>query len=319
MYRWHVEARIVMTANPFYIGVDLGGTTFKALAVTPDGQILAYRSGESTAGGDVHTVIMAIVQTVEALRTEVAAVGHDLAAVGLGMAGIIELPAGIVRRAPNLPNWSGVDVCELLRQHLHVPFAMENDANVALLGETWLGAARGLQHVVMMPLGTGVGGAVMIDGVMLHGAKGFAGEIGHTVVEPNGQRCVCGSYGCLEQYVSGTAIARLAQPHYGTVTSEVVAQAAQRGEAEALAIFQRVGWYLGIACANMAQLFNPQCIVIGGGVGEAFDLFREPLLRLMRERTMPEVYEQMRVVPAACGPIAGSLGAAYHAMCEVGE
>jgi glucokinase len=308
-----------MTGNPFYIGVDLGGTTFKAIAVKPDGQILAHRFGQSTAGSDVDTVIIAILQTVEDLHAEVAAAGHDLAAVGLGMAGIIELPAGIVRRAPNLPNWSGVDVRDLLRRYLHVPFAMENDANVALLGETWLGAARGLQHVVMMPLGTGVGGAVMIDGAMLHGVKGFAGEIGHMVVEPNGRRCVCGSCGCLEQYVSGTAIARLAQPHYGKVTSEAVARSALRGEAEAVAIFQRVGWYLGIACANIAQLFNPQCIVIGGGVGEAFDLFREPLQRIMRERTMPEVYEQVRVVPAACGPIAGSLGAAYHAMREVGK
>jgi glucokinase len=168
----------------------------------------------------------------------------------------------------------------------------------------------------MIPLGTGVGGAVMIDGVMLHGASGFAGEIGHTVVEPNGLPCVCGSHGCLEQYVSGTAIVRLAQPHYGTVSSETVAQAARRGEAEALHIFQRVGWYLGIACANVAQLFNPQGIVIGGGVGEAFDLFREPLQQVMRERTMPEVYEQVRLVPAVCGPLAGSLGAAYYAMRE---
>lgn len=156
----------------------------------------------------------------------------------------------------------------------------------------------------------------MIDGVMLHGAKGFAGEIGHTVVEPNGVPCVCSSYGCLEQYVSGTAIARLAEPHYGTVTSEAVAQAARRGAPEAIEIFRRVGWYLGIACANIAQLFNPQCIVIGGGVGEAFDLFIEPLEFVMRERAFAEVCEQVRIVPATCGPIAGALGAAYHAMRE---
>lgn len=307
-----------MHPNSFYIGIDLGGTTFKALAVTAGGEILASGSGESKADGGVHAVVAAILQTVEDLRAEVAATGHHLAAVGLGMAGIIELPAGIVRRAPNLPAWSGIDVRDLLRRQLDVPFAMENDANVALLGEAWRGAARGLQHVVMIPLGTGVGGAVMIDGVILHGAKGFAGEVGHTVVEPNGLPCVCGSYGCLEQYVSGTAVARLAEPHYGAVTSEVVAQAAWRGEAKALEIFRQVGWYLGIACANVAQLFNPQCIVIGGGVGEAFDLFREPLLRVMRERAMLEVYEQVRVVPAACGPTAGSLGAAYHAMRETG-
>ena len=309
---------MTMHENPFYIGIDLGGTTFKALAVTPDGQILAHRSGHSRADGDVHAVLMAILQAVEVLCADVAATGHELAAIGLGIAGIIELPAGIVRRAPNLPNWRGIDVRAFMRQHINVPLAMENDANVALLGESWLGAARDLQHVVMVPLGTGVGGAVMIDGVILHGAKGFAGEIGHTVVEPHGIPCLCGSSGCLEQYVSGTAIARRAQPHYGTVTSEVVAQAARRGEVEALEIFQRVGWYLGIACANLAQLFNPQCIVIGGGVSAAFDLFREPLQRTMRERTMLEVYAQVRVIPASCGPLAGSLGAAYHAMREIG-
>ncbi len=317
VHEWPLKVQSDMQASPFYIGVDLGGTTFKALAVTPEGEILSSGTGASKADGDIHAVVAAILETVETLRANVAAPGHTLEAVGLGMAGIIELPAGIVRRAPNLPNWSGVDVRELLRQRLDVPLAMENDANVALLGEAWLGAARGLQHVVMIPLGTGVGGAVMIDGVMLHGAKGFAGEIGHTVVEPDGLPCVCGSRGCLEQYVSGTAIARLAQPHYGAVTSETVAQAARRGEAEALDIFRQVGWYLGIACANMAQLFNPQCIVIGGGVSEAFDLFREPLEHVMRERTMLEVYEPVRVAPAACGAIAGSLGAAYHAMREV--
>ncbi len=305
-----------MYVDPFYIGVDLGGTTFKALAVTSHGEILARRSGESKAEGDVQAVAMAMLQTVDALCADVAATGYRLAAVGFGVAGIIELPAGIVRRSPNLPHWGGVDLRELMRQHLDVPLAMENDANVALLGEAWLGAARGLRHVVMIPLGTGVGGAVMIDGVILHGAQGFAGEIGHTVVEPNGLRCVCGSYGCLEQYVSGTAIARLAQPHYGTVTSETVAQAARRGETVALDIFRRVGWYLGMTCASMAQLFNPQCIVIGGGVSEAFDLFRELLQRVMGERTMPEVYEQVRVVAATCGPDAGSLGAVYHAMRE---
>ncbi len=248
MREWNVEMRSAMHGNSFYIGVDLGGTTFKALAVTPEGHMLANRSGESRADGDVYAVAAAILQTVDALCADVATTGYRLAAVGLSMAGIIELPAGIVRRAPNLPNWGGVDVRALMRQHLNVPFAMENDANVALLGETWLGAARGLQHVVMIPLGTGVGGAVMVDGVILHGASGFAGEIGHTVVEPDGRQCVCGSYGCLEQYVSGTAIARLAQPHYGTVTSAAVAQAARRGEAEALKIFQRVGWVRHLTC-----------------------------------------------------------------------
>lgn len=144
--------QVSMHGNPFYIGVDLGGTTFKALAVTHHGQILARRSGASKADGDVHTVATAILQTVDALCADVAATGYELASVGLGMAGIIELPAGIVRRAPNLPNWSGVDVRELIQQRLDVPLAMENDANVALLGEAWLGASRGLHHGAFAPI-----------------------------------------------------------------------------------------------------------------------------------------------------------------------
>lgn len=306
-----------MSTTPlFYIGIDLGGTTFKALAVTPEREMLAQRSGLSTADGEVDTVTTAILETVDALCDEVRVTGRDLAAIGLAMAGIIELPAGIVHQAPNLPKWQGVHVRDMLGQQVQAPLVIENDANVALLGEAWLGAARGLQHVVMIPLGTGVGGAVMIDGAILHGAKGFAGEIGHTVVEPNGLRCLCGSVGCLEQYVSGTAIARMAEPHYGVVTSETVALAARRGEPEALEIFRQVGWYLGIVCANLAQIFNPQCIVIGGGAGEAFDLFIEPLQRAMREHAFVEVYEQVRIVKATQGQIAGALGAAYHAMRE---
>lgn len=305
-----------MSTSSFYIGVDLGGTTFKALAVTPEGDILAQRSGLSTADGEVGTVTNAILETVDALCDEVRDTGRELAAMALAMAGIIELPEGIVHQAPNLPKWQGAHVRDILGPHLPVPLAIENDANAALLGEIWRGAACGLKHVVMIPLGTGVGGAVMIDGVILHGAKGFAGEIGHTVVEPNGLPCVCGSRGCLEQYVSGTAIARLAEPHYGSATSEAVAQAAQRGESEALEIFRQVGWYLGIACANIAQIFNPECIVIGGGAGEAFDFFIEPLQRAMRERAFVEVCEQVRIVKATQGQIAGALGAAYHAMRE---
>ena len=157
----------------------------------------------------------------------------------------------------------------------------------------------------------------MIDGTLLHGANGYGGEVGHTVVDPNGPRCGCGSQGCLEQFVSATAIVRMAAPHYGETTSEAVAQAAQRGETPARKVLEQVGYHLGIACASFANLFNPQRIIIGGAVAGAFDLFIEPLRSTMQSRTFVEVYESLDIVTATCGTDAGGLGAAYQAMQTV--
>jgi glucokinase len=230
--------------------------------------------------------------------------------VGFGVPGILDLRCGVVQRSPNLPKWQQVDLRTLLDKRLDVPFAIENDANVAVLGETWLGAGRSVEHCVMLTLGTGVGGGVLIDGEILHGARGYAGELGHTVVDPNGPACGCGSQGCLEQFASGTAIARMAKPHYGTVSAADVAQKARRGATQALEIYARVGYALGVACASFANLLNPQRIILGGGVAGAFDLFGETLHHTMRQRSFREVYDNLRLVQAQCGTDAGGLGAA---------
>jgi glucokinase len=200
---------------------------------------------------------------------------------------------------------------------MEVPVAIENDANAAALGEAWLGAGRGMQHFLMLTLGTGVGGGIIVAGKILHGAYGYAGEPGHTVVDPNGPRCGCGSQGCLEQFTSGTAIARLAKPYYGQTTAYEVALAARRGEPQALEVYHQVGRYLGIACASLANLLNPQGLVLGGAVANAFDLFIEAMQTTMRQRTFVEVYNSLRIVPAECGTDAGGLGAAYQAMQHV--
>jgi glucokinase len=157
----------------------------------------------------------------------------------------------------------------------------------------------------------------MVDGAILHGADGYAGELGHTVVHPEGPRCACGSYGCLEQYASGTAIARLAKPYYGEMTADAVAAAARRGEPQALGVFRQVGHHLGIACASFTNLFNPQGLIIGGAASGAFDLFIEPMRAAMRRRAFADVLDRLRIMPATCGADAGALGAAYLAMRQV--
>jgi glucokinase len=303
-----------MHTHDIYLGMDVGGTTFKALAVSQDGAILGRIQGNTGAERAPEAVVHSMLAALQQLRQEVTSPSRHLAAIGFGIPGIVDLPAGIVRRSPNLPGWQHFDLRQVLQQALDVPFTIENDANAAALGEAWLGAGRGVQHFLMLTLGTGVGGGVIIAGTILHGAHGYAGEIGHTVVDPHGPLCGCGSHGCLEQFASGTAIARMAESYYGNTTARAVALAARRGERQALEIYRQVGQYLGIACASFANLFNPQAVAIGGAVANAFDLFIETLHTTMRQRTFLEVYNSLRIVPAECGNDAGGLGAAYQAM-----
>jgi glucokinase len=308
------EEANAMGASDIYIGMDLGGTTFKALAVSPDGAILGRIEGHTRAEREPAAVVQSMVEALQRLQADVSSPRHHLAGIGFGIPGILELPAGIIRRSPNLPNWHNFDLRAALQRYLNVPFTLENDANAAAVGEAWLGAGRNVQHFLMLTLGTGVGGGVIIAGKILHGAHGYAGEIGHTVVDPDGPLCGCGSRGCLEQFASGTAVARMAEPFYGNTTAKAVALAAERGESPALDVYRQMGRYLGIACASFANLFNPQAVAIGGAVANAFDLFIETMQTTMRERTFIEVYNSLRIVPAECGIDAGGLGAAYQAM-----
>lgn len=303
-----------MESGVFYIGMDLGGTTFKALAVTPSGSIIGRLQESTHAERGPQVVVQRMVKGIRSLRADVSSTTRHLASVGFGIPGILDLPTGIVRHSPNLPGWEHFDLRTALCQHLEVPITIENDANAAVLGEIWLGAGRGTHHFLMLTLGTGVGGGVVVAGNILHGARGYGGELGHTVVDPDGPPCGCGSQGCLEQFASGTAIAHMAEPYYGKITAREVALAAQRGEPQALEVYHRVGWYLGIACASFANLFNPECLALGGGAANAFDLFIDTMRTTMHQRTFTDVYNSLRIVPAECGTDAGGLGAAYQAM-----
>ena len=300
--------------EPFYIGMDLGGTTFKAIAASADGTILGRLQADTQPGRGRDTVVYRMAEAVSKLQADVSQNGRDLAAVGFGIPGILDLPSGVLRRSPNLPGWEEFDVRAALQQHLKVPLAIDNDANAAVLGEAWLGAGRDVSHFIMLTLGTGVGGGVVVGGRILHGAYGYVGEMGHTVVDPNGPPCGCGSFGCLEQFASGTAIARMAHPYYGEVTAREVAEAALRGDVQAMEIYEEVGRSIGIASASLANVLNPQRLVIGGAVAYAFDLLSEPLRTALRERAFVEVYEAVEIVPAQCGTDAGGLGAVYLAM-----
>lgn len=303
-----------MTRETFYIGMDLGGTTFKAVAVSSHGQIFGRTQGATDPACAPEVLVQRMVAAMQQLTRDVATGKRRLQGIGLGIPGILDLPAGIVRQAPHLPRWSDFDLRASLSRDLDGPFAIDNDANAAARGEAWLGAARGIQHFVMLTLGTGVGSGIMVAGQMLHGAHGYAGEMGHTVVEPNGPPCDCGSQGCLEQFVSGTAVARTARPLFGAIDGPQLARLARQGDARARHIFRDVGYYLGLACASFANIFNPQRIILGGAVAGAFDLFIDTMHATMQARTMARTYQSLHIVQAQCGTDAGGLGAAFHAM-----
>jgi len=299
------------------VGVDLGGT--KCLAVALAGNRIVREAKVATpAGGE------AVLDAIAALALEVAA-ERPLAAVGVGVPGLVDRD-GVLRFAPNLPGVTGLPVRAELERRLGVPVRVDNDATCAAWAERVMGAATGLDDVVLITLGTGIGGGVITGGRLTRGANGFAGEVGHMVVDRDGPLCPCGQRGCWERYASGSGLGRLARAaaargeavavlaiaggDVDAIHGEHVAVAAGQGDAEACAIVAELGWWVGLGLANLANVLDPEAFVIGGGLVEMGDLLLDPV------RTSFAVLLQGRawrppipVVPAALGSRAGAIGA----------
>ncbi|PYS78433.1 MAG: hypothetical protein DMF70_14765, partial [Acidobacteria bacterium] len=254
--------------------------------------------------------------------------GAQIQAVSVVVPGSVQFGTGVVVNAPNIPSLPGFRLTAALSEALEQPVLLENDANAAALGEMWQGAARNCKTIVCLTLGTGVGGAIVFDGELWRGVDGTAGEIGHTSVEPfGGVKCKCGNVGCLEVYASGTAIVRMAReglaqdPSSSLIlaaewTSKRIASAAIERDPLALEVFRKAGAYLGIAMANVINIFNPEMIVIGGGAAAAWDLFIEHARAEVARRAFPVPAARCQIVRGECGDDAGLLGAAWLALCK---
>jgi glucokinase len=237
----------------------------------------------------------------------------------------VNVAAGAVVIAPNLPCLDGFLLGAALTEKLGLPAIIENDANAAAVGEMWQGAAVGCNTIICVTLGTGVGGGIILDGKLWRGVDGSAAEIGHMCVDPfGGVACTCGSRGCLEVFASATAIVRMtreASPRYpdsilqgrADLTAEMIFEAGQRGDDLALEIFRRMGVYLGIGLANLINILNPEMIVIGGGVVNGWDLFEKHMHHQVEERAFPLLAARVKIVRAKCGDDAGLIGAAQLA------
>ncbi len=249
----------------------------------------------------------------------------DVVGVGIGCPGPLDLDAGVVVSTPNL-GWSGYPVRERISEALELPATLDNDANCATYGEWWQGAARGLSSVVGITLGTGIGGGLIVDGELVRGASGCAGEIGHTTIDFTGRRCACGNYGCLEAYASGPNIAararegleagadsvlpELVDGELDAITAATVYDALTRGDAYAREVMADTAKMLGAGVANLVNLLNPQMVVIVGGVTRAEEHLFGPLRGEVRRRAFATAVDACQIVPGALPDTAGVIGAA---------
>jgi glucokinase len=246
--------------------------------------------------------------------------GRAVRGVSIGAPGVIARKEGIVMSSPNLPGWERIPLLERLGREIDRPMILENDANAAVYGEYWAGAGRESRTIVLLTLGTGVGGGIIVNGELLEGADGMAGEIGHLTVEREGEPCPCGNRGCLERYASATGISmRYNQLCSGgteadegkkTTTSREVYLLAVDGNPLAQRALAEAGMYLGVAMAAIVNIINPECIIIGGGVLPAWDYIVPAASREMLTRAFQAPAERLRILPAALGDRAGIIGAA---------
>ncbi len=301
------------------LATDLGGTNLRMAAVDEDGSILSRVKYETPRSSEPHEIVETMAKAVKECRAELR--DADILAIGAAVPGTIDFKRGLIQTAPNLPELNEFSIVGALEDKLGIKAILENDANAAAIGENWLGASKGFANSIMITLGTGVGGGVIIDGKVLRGIDGTAGEIGHINVEPEGHSCGCGSFGCLEQYASATAIVRMAKEIFGQdnnvkldglkeITSEYLFEQASAGNALARDIFRTQGYYMGIVLAGLINTLNPEVIVIGGGVAAGWDLFITSLREQIKVRSYKEPAERAEVVRAKLGDDAGILGIA---------
>lgn len=295
----------------YSIGVDLGGTNLRAAAVDAQtGEMLDKIAVSTDASGGLDELLKDIVTAVEQIRDSA---GRDgLLGVGIGVPGFIDMARGVVIGSNNIPQLDGAPVRDRLTKMLGRPVILENDANAAALGEHWMGAGKGVSDLILITLGTGVGGGIIAGGKVLHGVMGMAGEIGHITVVPNGNPCGCGNYGCLEKHASATAIRAMAVL-LGLPATEAkgVYDLAMHGNARAKMIFTSMGEHLGIALATLINIFNFPLYLIAGGPLAAWQLFSPPMLAEIDRRSFTYRHTTPRIEPATLGNQAGLFGAAY--------
>jgi glucokinase len=314
------------------IGVDLGGTNIVVGVLPMDGgtgDVLALKSEPTEAQRGAKYVVDKMVLLIEEARADVVAqfggTRSDFAGIGIGAPGPLHRPSGTVIQSPNL-GWRNFPLRDLVSNAVNLPAVLDNDANCATYGEWWLGAGRNVNTLIGLTLGTGIGGGIVLNGEIFHGVSDAAGEIGHMTIEANGRKCACGNYGCLEAYASGPNIAKraiegiesgnesmlsdLVQGRLEDITAATVYEATVLGDPYANEVLRETAKFLGAGVANVINIFNPEMIVIAGGVTQAGDHLFVPLIAEVRRRAFKSATDACQIVAATLPGTAGVIGAA---------
>jgi glucokinase len=319
-----------MEKDALYIGVDLGGTNIKAVVMTADGTRLSVMRRGSAAESGPDAVIDRMVSLIEEAGRVCEACNGNVLGLGISVPGIVDMERGLCRFLPNLTGWIDIPLVRRITERTGMHTSLINDVRAMTLAEKHFGAGRGVADLVCLALGTGIGGGIVLGGELYFGSEGLGCEIGHQIIEPQGPRCTCGSRGCLEALASGANIAfqamRLIKQGATTlmrdmtggdlnrITPRIVSDAARRGDPYAREIWNREAYYLGLGLANIVVVINPEMIILGGGVAEAFDLLAEGIRDTLRERVkLGHDIEGLRIVRAELKDMAGAMGAAAWA------
>lgn len=305
-------------------GVDFGGTNLKVGLVSPQGRVIRSEVLASSTVGLPGLFIDAVSASVRRLSRAAGIAPSRLRGLGIGVPGPVDARRGLVHSMVNVPGWRGVPLAGRLSRELRCRCVIENDAKVFTLGEWRFGAGRGAADLIGMTLGTGIGGGLILNGALYRGSIGAAGELGHIVIDPDGPRCGCGARGCLEAYAGTRHILRLGRAAMrrsgalrmrvrragGRLTPRLIGQAGRQGDAAAREVWREVGRSLGIGIGNLVNLFNPERVVIGGGVANNWSLFSPAMQRTVREQAMAVSLRAVRIVRGRLGNHAGIVGAA---------
>jgi glucokinase len=297
------------------IGVDLGGTNILSAVVNENGEVLSVDKRPTLAKLGSEKVVLRIADSIHAASTQSKLPWSSHLAVGIGSPGPLDQNAGVVIYTPNL-NWHNVPIVDILQKKIHKPIYLENDANAATLGESWVGAGKGEKVVFCVTLGTGVGGGLVIDGKIYHGASGVSNHLGHVIVNPDGPKSSYGNKGILEQYASALGIVRLAKemglkPLPGQkATPKTFKEMALDGNVKAKKVFETAGRMLGIGLTSAIHLLNPSVIIFSGGVSHAGNILFKPMYKEINTRCFKSHLKGLKFKMAKLGDNMGAVGAA---------
>ncbi len=318
--------------DPIVIGIDLGGTNVRVGAITPQGELLHALEAPIEATRGPEWGVQRIIELVD--RVQAQSENRPLLGIGIGSTGPVDRERGAVQNPYTLPTWEDVDIVRPLSERYGVPATLENDADSAALGEAWVGAGKGVERLAAVTVGTGIGTAFIYRGQIYRGFLGYHGEGGHMLLDPNGPQCYCGGRGCWEMLAAGPAIALQAQAVAAAeptrmlalaggslekISARHLAQAAREGDPAALKLADQIATYLAWGMVNLIALLMPDCVVLGGGVIESFDIFEPTFRRVLYRHNIMAPLERVRIERAQLGSRAGMLGAARAILNLAGE